>query len=299
MPDQCPSKCLSGNLKHIRKAQPLLAIEFSHYVKVSDWSGQGKPVVIASVAAVQGSAPRNGGAVMAITSDDFCGTIGGGQLEWLALQKARQMLAGGEQTASMDIPLGPEIGQCCGGRVRLELKSLTPELLAMLKRDGEAENVALPQVLIFGAGHTGKALAKALAPLPLKAMLIDSRPEAVAGFEHDGQSVISAVPESEVRIARPTSAFVVMTHSHSLDFLITAEALARKDAAYCGMIGSATKRAVFLSWLADNGYDPALAAGLTCPIGGSEVKDKRPQVIAAMTAAEILLALAGNQIDRA
>ena len=65
------------------------------------------------------------------------------------------------------------------------------------------------------------------------------------------------------------------------------------------MIGSATKRAVFLSWLADNGYDPALAAGLTCPIGGSEVKDKRPQVIAAMTAAEILLALAGNQIDRA
>ncbi len=95
-----------------------------------------------------------------------------------------------------------------------------------------------------------------------------------------------------MRDAPPGSAFVAMTHSHATDFLIMAEALKRGDAAYCGMIGSATKRAVFAGWLGDNGYDTALAQRLTCPIGGSAVRDKRPEVIAALTAAEIITALA-------
>ena len=99
------------------------------------------------------------------------------------------------------------------------------------------------------------------------------------------------MPEEVVRNAPPGSAFVAMTHSHSLDFLIAAEALARGDAAYCGMIGSATKRAVFAGWLAEHDLDRRLAGKLVCPIGGSVVRDKRPEVIAALTAAEILTAL--------
>ena len=83
-----------------------------------------------------------------------------------------------------------------------------------------------------------------------------------------------------------------MTHDHSLDFLITAEALRRGEGAYVGMIGSATKRALFMNWLEDNGHGRDLGDSLTCPIGGSAVKDKRPEVIAALTAAEILGVLA-------
>jgi xanthine dehydrogenase accessory factor len=91
--------------------------------------------------------------------------------------------------------------------------------------------------------------------------------------------------------ARPGSAFAVMTHEHSLDFLITAEILKRGDAAYCGMIGSATKRKLAERWMAENGYDTAAIAALTCPIGGDDVRDKRPQIIALLTAAEIVRAL--------
>jgi xanthine dehydrogenase accessory factor len=97
-----------------------------------------------------------------------------------------------------------------------------------------------------------------------------------------------------VRDAAPGSVFVVLTHDHGLDFLIAQEALARGDAAYVGMIGSKTKRATFKSWLDDMGYDTGLLDGLTMPIGGADVDDKRPEVIAALTAAEIVRAVAGG-----
>jgi xanthine dehydrogenase accessory factor len=97
-----------------------------------------------------------------------------------------------------------------------------------------------------------------------------------------------------VRDAPAGSAFVVLTHDHALDFLIVAEALKREDAAYVGMIGSKTKKATFRNWhLKTAGGSEAGFARLVSPIGGSEVKDKRPAVIAALVAAEIMTALAG------
>ncbi len=87
---------------------------------------------------------------------------------------------------------------------------------------------------------------------------------------------------------------MVLTHEHSLDFLIVAEALKRDDAAYVGMIGSATKRARYHRYFKAEGGDPALLSRLVCPIGGDSVHDKRPEVIAALTAAELL-----RHIDRA
>ena len=93
------------------------------------------------------------------------------------------------------------------------------------------------------------------------------------------------------------SAFVVLTHDHALDFLIVAEALRRTDAAYVGMIGSATKKATFKSWyLKTAGGGEDAFARLVCPIGGDAVRDKRPEVIAALAAAEILAALAAAEV---
>lgn len=222
----------------------------------------------------RGSTPRDEGVEMFVGQDSVTGTIGGGQLEYLAIDRARQMLARGEAQTVMDIPLGPEIGQCCGGRVELTLD-----------REPASPAPPRPSVLIFGAGHVGRALARAMLPLPVTLRLIDQRPAELALADVPGE--LTPLPEAEVRRAPPGSAYVILTHDHALDFLIAAEALARGDAAYVGMIGSATKRATFARFARQRGIDPA---PLTCPIG-DRVRDKRPEVIAAFTAAEITATL--------
>ena len=145
-------------------------------------------------------------------------------------------------------------------------------------------------VFIFGAGHTGLALANGLAQIgqaAFKVQIVDTRTEYEAAIKtHDLRCL--ALPEEAVRTAPAGSIFIITTHDHSLDFLITAQALLRADAAYVGMIGSKTKRAVLKSWMDDNDYDGASIEKLHCPIGGDKVRNKQPEIIAAMTVAEIL-----------
>jgi xanthine dehydrogenase accessory factor len=148
-------------------------------------------------------------------------------------------------------------------------------------------------VLIFGAGHVGRALAAALAPLPLGVSVIDTRLDALAGLPANVYTINSALPEAQVRDAPAGSGFVVVTHSHGLDFTITEAALARQDAAYVGMIGSRSKRAQFERWFAGQGGDKAMLERLVMPIGG-RVRDKRPVVIAATAAAELAEHLLGE-----
>lgn len=252
---------------------------------------KGEEAILVSVAEARGSTPRDAGAWMVVTLTDLLGTIGGGQLEWLVAGKAREMLEAGQtDPAEKDVPLGPEINQCCGGNVRLRFEALSPEALARLsQQDGDTRR----HVQIHGAGHTGRALARALALLPVETQLVDVRPESLSGMPEAITTTCLAMPEQAVRDALPGTAFVVLTHSHDLDFLIAAETLRRGDAAYVGMIGSKTKRAVFARWLGENGYDEKLADRLTCPIGvaasgGLKITDKRPEIIAALTAAELM-----------
>ena len=190
----------------------------------------------------------------------------------------------------MDVPLGPEIGQCCGGRVALALTRMTAgQKRAAILRD-EASSAALPHVYILGAGHVGRALAALFARMPVRCILIDSRAEELALCEAEVETRLSALPEADIRSAPTGSAFIVLTHDHALDFLLTAEALSRGDAAYVGLIGSATKRVKFQRYCADTApsLDPA---ALTCPIGGTASRDKRPAIIAALTLAEVMARL--------
>jgi len=253
----------------------------------------GVPVILAELAQVSGSAPREEGAVMLVTEDDLSGTIGGGRLEWMAIGEARRLLETGEHGSTLEVALGPETGQCCGGRVSLSLRLVDRAIAQELAERAAAGS--LPEIFVFGAGHTGAALVRALSPLPLKVTVADMRADLAEPLSELAETAVTPMPESLVRSAGPGAAFVVMTHDHQLDFLLAAEALARGDAAYAGMIGSKTKRAVFKRWLKENGYDPAIEAGLVCPIGGTEIRDKRPEVIAALTAAELLAVFAGRQ----
>ena len=166
---------------------------------------------------------------------------------------------------------------------------------AVLVRDGVAAWFAEAivasdfNVLVFGNGHVGRALVQVLATLPCAVSWIDQR-------EHDFPAVVPAnasivatdAPEDEVGAAAPASWFLVMTHSHALDFELTARILARADFAYLGLIGSAAKRAQFENRLAARGTSADALKRITCPIGIGAIRSKEPGAIAVAVAAQLL-----------
>ncbi|MGX0903970.1 xanthine dehydrogenase accessory factor [Roseovarius sp. MBR-79] len=247
-------------------------------------------VIRVALTRVRGSSPRDAGTEMFVGAGALWGTIGGGQLEYIAIDAARAMLRDGVLARTLDLPLGPEIGQCCGGRVELSLTRLR----ASDRRDAEtraAQNdAALPHVHVMGAGHVGRALADLFQHLPVRCILIDTRPYELALCTAAVERRVSVLPEAEIMAAPPRSAFIILTHDHGLDFLLTAAALDRGDAAYVGMIGSASKRAKFRAWAKRHAGAQTIDT-LTCPIGASGSRDKRPGVIAAFVVAEVMAEL--------
>jgi len=247
--------------------------------------------VLVEVTGTAGSTPRDTDAWMLVAADCLFGTVGGGQLEYMAMDHARRALRQGVPAEAMNIPLGPEIGQCCGGRVGLSFTAMNADLATLLITRNDREMAERPHVYVFGAGHVGDALAMALSLAPVRTVLVDTREEELSASKVEGiETCLTAMPEAVVRDAPAGSSFVILTHDHALDFLIAAEALCRDDAAYVGMIGSKTKRATFKNWLSREIGQPELFNRLICPIGGTAVKDKRPAVIAALAAAEIVVA---------
>ncbi|MGV3651297.1 MAG: xanthine dehydrogenase accessory protein XdhC [Devosia sp.] len=245
--------------------------------------------IVAELLVVRGSSPREAGTFMVIAPQALIGTIGGGALEHMVIRRARQALRDGLPPGTMDVPLGPEIGQCCGGRVEVAMRVVDDAEAHRLAARLDSVDANRRSVFIFGAGHVGRALAQALAPLPFRVTMIDTRPDTLQSLPPGvvGQAV--AMPEAVVRRAPAGSIFAILTHDHALDFLIAREALARGDAAYVGMVGSKTKRARFASWFEEEGGTPDQVARLRLPIGSLGLRDKRPAVIAALAAAEILV----------
>ena len=136
----------------------------------SKWLRDGIPAVAVEIIDVSGSAPRGVGTIMLVTADAITGTIGGGALEWARLAEARALLASNEQRRKVEQALGPEIGQCCGGRVRASVTRLTENALGDMRTPSYR-----PNVCIFGAGHVGVPLTQAVAPLPLTLEICDHR----------------------------------------------------------------------------------------------------------------------------
>ncbi len=294
-------------------------------------------LAVVEVTSARGSTPREQGAWMLVSPRAIFGTIGGGQMEYMAIDKAREMLrtlpsplrggpasernevelarrgAGpsehptpisrtptlrvdpphrGEGKVTLTIPLGPEIGQCCGGSVELAVRVVDEAVKRMLLAEAEDELRKLPHVYVFGGGHVGHALANALALLPIHATIVETRVDELRDLPDAVETRFVAMPEQVVREARAGSAFLILTHDHALDFLIAAEALKRGDTAYVGMIGSKSKKATFRAWFFKTaGGTEAEFARLVSPIGGHALKDKRPAVIAALAAAEVVTVL--------
>jgi xanthine dehydrogenase accessory factor len=232
---------------------------------------------------------------MVVSAASVAGTIGGGRLEWDAIDTAKAMLLEKCKSRTISIALGPDIGQCCGGKVTLSIVAGTPADVQQLHEREADHTMARPAVLVHGAGHVGRALAIALSLLPFRTRLIDSRAEELERFGGTGVEVIhTATPVAMAESAPPGAAHVIMTHSHSLDSQIAAAVLERGDFRYLGIIGSKTKKALFRKAFRDMGIAQDQIRRVICPIGGNAVKDKRPEVIAAMVAAEITAAMLGK-----
>ncbi len=248
--------------------------------------------VIVTVTETAGSTPREPGATLAVAADSVAGTIGGGRLEWEAIEAARCMLDKASKNRTMSVTLGPDSGQCCGGRVTLRLECGTRGHLAALQKRQQEQLAMRSRVFIHGAGHVGRALAAALAPLPFKVVLADSRVEELdLARDVKVERVLTQTPVALAEAAPAGSAHVVLTHSHALDSLIAAAVLEANTARYLGIIGSKTKKALFRKAFRAVGIPEARIKRVVCPIGGHAVKDKRPEVIAALVAAEITTAL--------
>ncbi len=255
---------------------------------ISCWRQMEVPVARLTIRKALGSTPREAGAFMLVNANKSWGTIGGGELEWRAIREARSMLTEGGGTAELIIPLGPESGQCCGGSVAVEIECLDDQDLERVAEEFRTEITRLPVLLLFGAGHVGRALAAALVLLPLRLIWVDSRPEEF-GIVPPGVEIVSDGAWERVVAGAPAGAgALVLTHNHALDGVIVAELLERGDLTYVGMIGSITKRRRLERALREVGLSESRIASLVCPIGNRGIRDKRPAIIAAFVAAEII-----------
>lgn len=241
---------------------------------LTELESRGIPAVLITVAATDGSVPREAGTKMVVTPDDTIGTIGGGTLEFRALEIARQMLSTRQGPGLRKFPLGPSMGQCCGGTMTLLFEPQRPDLFT---------------VALFGAGHVGKAMVQVLSALPCRIRWIDPRPDEFPSHVPPGVEIeISNAPEREVSTLPDDAWLLIMSHSHALDLGIAAKALQEDRFAYIGLIGSETKRARFVKRFRELGLTEAQIDRLTCPIGIDGVSGKHPGEIAIATAAQLL-----------
>jgi xanthine dehydrogenase accessory factor len=256
------------------------------------WLASHQRVVVIEVLDARGSVPREAGTRMLVSLRNTAGTIGGGHLELKAIEHARAMLRADELAAhSEHFPLGPALGQCCGGAVTLFYAPLAADALARWPVDAPRFHLQL-----YGAGHVGRAIVRALAPLNVIVDWIDEREEEFPQefFEHGGpwpdhiRKVCVDAVEGEVRGAPPGACYLVLTHQHDLDLRISEAILRRGDFAFFGLIGSKTKRQRFIHRFEQRGIDAERIARMTCPIGVPGIEGKEPEVIAASVVAQLL-----------
>jgi xanthine dehydrogenase accessory factor len=297
-------------------------------VRLADLIAAHGRVVRIVVAEVHGSAPREVGASVTVWEDDFGagqeGTIGGGTLEFEAVHIARKMLADGVLRRTQTLSLGPDMGQCCGGRVKLlweayevaptgriharatldaEMPLAVSRLLAEARNGSGATGLPRPELIggwmiepiltartpvwIWGAGHVGRALVAALSPLPQLALTwLDTGPER---FPDTIPAGVTALPAPELaqamRLAPKDAHHVVLTYSHALDLALCDAGLSHGFTRF-GLIGSHTKWARFRSRLQQAGHARTEIERIRCPIGDKTL-GKHPAVIALGVAAQI------------
>ncbi|MEE4661354.1 MAG: xanthine dehydrogenase accessory protein XdhC [Halieaceae bacterium] len=241
------------------------------------------PYAVATVIATAGSTPRNAGSKIVISEADTWDSIGGGQFEFLVVNRARELLRNGQDAQEVKLfPLAAEAGQCCGGSVAVLLEVFVPRPNS---------------VAIFGAGHVAQALVKILAETPVSLEWIDSREGFFADVPHSMNLRCRVLVEPEQALATLPSGcqVLVLTHDHALDYRLVKALLENMRWSFVGLIGSETKSQRFRHRLQKDGVAPGRIEQLECPVGLPGVKGKRPMEVAVSIAAGVLSRLPGEQ----
>lgn len=250
------------------------------YKIISQQQSLGKTLALVTVIQTKGSTPREIGAKMLVAKDQFWGTIGGGKLELLALEKSRQLIKG-TKSEKMSMALCSTANQCCGGYVELFVDVIQPR----------------PQLYIFGAGHVGQALISVLSETDFEMSAIDTRAEWTDLIAKPQAHVISEDPvqfAAQISEAAAGNIYaVVLTHSHSLDENLIKE-LSHKNLAYLGLIGSNTKWQRFQSRLKAAGISEQSLSGVQCPMG-IPLGGKAPKEVAISIAAGLIQELSKHK----
>lgn len=291
-----------------------MSFDLSALAQAVDSHGQVARILIT---AHKGSSPREAGTSMLVWDTGFCGTIGGGALEYQAIEKAQSQLKTGPLTTMQKIPLGPNLGQCCGGSVTLVTEYFTQanlpvvdtifarpihagtleplwvkRSLATARNGAETpdtylqdgwllEPIAQPHqpIWIYGAGHVGRAIIDTLQGLPFDITWVDTNANRFPTEipEHVTQ-LIATNPALVTKHAPQDAQHYILTYSHALD-LELCHAILSHSFKFLGLIGSKTKHARFISKLRNLGHSGPQISRIICPIGDPSL-GKEPKAIA-------------------
>ena len=242
---------------------------------VNTCHSQGEGFVLVTVIGTAGSTPREGGSKMVVTAENTFDTIGGGQMEFVATQKAREFLIRGVALQKLEhFPLASKAEQCCGGSMTLMF---------------EVYPQAAISLAVFGAGHVARALVKILSDCDTRIDWIDSRTDQFpTELPANVYTHTLDEPEQFVSQIKDHSRVLILTHDHALDYRLLAALLDETDAGYIGLIGSETKAKRFLTRLKHDGFSETDFSRYQCPVGLTEVGGKRPMEVAVSIAAKIL-----------
>ncbi|MER7397859.1 xanthine dehydrogenase accessory protein XdhC [Streptomyces sp. NPDC000151] len=252
--------------------------------------------VLVTVATVRGHAPRKAGAKLVVGRTETWGSIGGGNIEAVAVDRARELIgSAGPEPELMDFALNDKVTgkhgvQCCGGAVSVLLEPLP----------------VVPAVAIFGVGHVGYELARILARHDVDLHLVDSRPdmltdERLAVLRTDAVAQVHVhhtplLPEEVLAELAPGTHILIMTHDHAEDAALCDAALRTTGLGSIGLIGSAAKWARFRKRLStEGGHDDATIDRIKTPIGLPEISGKEPATIAVSVAADLLRTFAQDR----
>lgn len=185
--------------------------------------------VLCIVVQTKGSTPRKVGTKMIVKEDgSIVGTIGGGNLERNVIEQALIQLERHEAN-TFKYDLVKELEMCCGGSVAVYMEPI----------------MKTKKLYIFGAGHTGEALADIASKLDFEITLFDDRKDYIAPIKN--KDVKTQLIDFDKDLGSITiddhTYIVIMTYSHPVDKQILSYYV-DKDLAYLGMIGSQRKTEV-------------------------------------------------------
>lgn len=243
---------------------------------LSEFKAKQQPVALVTVTKCLGSTPCVVGSRMIVTKNkDIFGTIGGGKLEFKAIDEAIIALKDNRIIES-NYTLGPEFEQCCGGKVEFMIEPMNQQ----------------PELFLFGAGHIGIEIVKLLIDTPFKVHLIDSRDNWFSNIELDESITTYQVTETDFKTFRDVVKWgnncyvLVLTHNHAIDFDIIAMAL-KNETKFLGLIGSKTKKVRFNNMLIKDMNIEEGMANVVCPIG-LDIGGNTPKEIAISVVAQLL-----------